>query len=750
MYEGKYVVHLRAPVQTLSGYGVHSRQIIDYLLGDDRFIVCLESINWGDTPFIHNDDRLAKYYEARIRFEEAKKVNLEFDFSVHVTIPNEFHRTAKFNIGVTAGIETDRCTPAWISKCEEMDMIVVPSKFSEMVLSKTVAQWKNKNTGEMGEFRITKPIVVIPEWFERPDLKSTKITDLKFESKCNFLHVGQWGSKGGFGEDRKNIADLVKFFYEAFKEESGVGLVLKINVVNNSEQDFQECQRRLKEIKTGFPKAKCRVHLIHESLTDEEMWSLYRHPQISSFVSLTHGEGFGLPLLEAAAAGLPVIATGWSGHLDFLDASPAFSAVPFSMVDVPECQIWSQIIEKGHRWASPDAASAKKIMKKTASSPSFMKKKAEAYVPTIDSKFSKQSVVSLWRNFFDKLLGVEDAKTNIQSKNDQEQMVIPGSREDKIRKLRALIRPTGKKTVLYVMPRSAGDVLISTAIADSLIKNRHYPEECDFYFATSKLYLELLEEIPNIIPLEFKEDMLISDITYEVFDYVYSPGVNLQYIFSNWLLGNGEYSVRLLEEVAKHCNLSPRDITDYAVVPKECDLPVGPFVTIGTGGIKDAKDYCYWDEVIHNIKLMIPGVKVVQLGFLSEELKSGVIDKRGITFRECLYLQKHAIMHIGVDTFNGHSAAAVGIPHLIICGSTNASSVAPVSLKRGRPLQIMIESTNRNGCKNPCYKDSCSNVIDGKNCLSNISPEAVCNGIFELLKKIEQKQIQEETQQQVF
>ena len=59
------------------------------------------------------------------------------------------------------------------------------------------------------------------------------------------------------------------------------------------------------------------VYLLHGSLSTEEMNRLYNHPKVKSLVSLTHGEGFGRPLLEASMTGLTVIASAWSGQLDF-------------------------------------------------------------------------------------------------------------------------------------------------------------------------------------------------------------------------------------------------------------------------------------------------------------------------------------------------------------------------------------------------------------------------------------------------
>src|SRR5690606_31073830 len=117
-------------------------EVLDYLLSDDRLIVALESINWGNTGFIHeanlaDKDKLKRYYECRSHFDQLNG-KAQFDISVHVTIPNEFKRTAGLNIGVTAGIETDRVSREWIQKCNEMDMIVVPSQHSAKVLAGTV------------------------------------------------------------------------------------------------------------------------------------------------------------------------------------------------------------------------------------------------------------------------------------------------------------------------------------------------------------------------------------------------------------------------------------------------------------------------------------------------------------------------------------------------------------------------------------------------------------------------------------
>ena len=126
-----------------------------------------------------------------------------------------------------------------------------------------------------------------------------------------FLHVGLWG-KGEYGEDRKDIAKLIKVFYESFaNKKKQPALILKTNAATFSIIDREDCINKINQIKNMFPKdlKLPNVYLLHGSLSDTQMNELYNHPKMVSMVSLTHGEGFGRPLLEATMVGLPVIAT---------------------------------------------------------------------------------------------------------------------------------------------------------------------------------------------------------------------------------------------------------------------------------------------------------------------------------------------------------------------------------------------------------------------------------------------------------
>lgn len=733
----KLLVHVRAPVLTLSGYGVHSRQIMDFLLSDSRFEVFLESINWGGCAYIHNDPRLNEYYKCILKFQRAKEQNTKFDLSIHVSIPNEFQRTSQFNIGVTAGIEVDRITRKWVEKCNEMDLIIVPSKFSKNVLTGTVYEWMNPQNGQRGEFRIIKPVEIIPEWFE--ELLEVPNLNLSFDTEINFLHVGQWGNKGTFGEDRKNIADLIRLFYSTFKDNSKIGLVLKANIINNSEEDFFHIQKRLTEIKSNFKDAKCKLYLIHDTLTPEQMWSLYKHPQIKAFVSLTHGEGYGLPLLEAAAAGLPVIATDWSGHVDFLRKKHGYIPLEYDLVEIPECQVWDEVIDKGSRWAKVRDENVIKRLRKFADSPTLIIKEARKNIEWLNKNFSKKVILNKWKEFFDKLISVEEPSSNSKKVNTyllQKQKAVKALEKD-------LPKVDQKEKAVYIMPRSAGDVLISTAIVDSLIVNRHPKNQCAFFFVTSEQYKELTQKLVedhNIHVLSFDDRFMNQELLSEIFDYVYSPGINVQYNFSNWLLGNGEYSVRLLEEFAKNCNLTPREITKYKFpISMDFDIVNDPYIVFSPGGTKPAKTYKYWDDVLKNLKEALPEVVFVQVGTKDEKLYDDCLDYRGLNFSQTLGLLSKAVMCLSVDTFTAHAAAATETPHVVLYGSTSPHTVTPILLGNNR-LQILIETPDRHGCKNPCYKDNCYNLKDGRNCISEIDPEAVYNTVLMMVEKLNEQE----------
>ena len=97
------------------------------------------------------------------------------------------------------------------------------------------------------------------------------------------------------------------------------------------------------------------IYLIHGDFTIEEMSTLYNHPKIGAFITCTHGEGFGRPMLEASCCALPVIASKWSGHMDFLTDSESMLIDGF-LKEVPKSALWKDIIVEPSKWVDVNEA----------------------------------------------------------------------------------------------------------------------------------------------------------------------------------------------------------------------------------------------------------------------------------------------------------------------------------------------------------------------------------------------------------
>jgi hypothetical protein len=224
----------------------------------------------------------------------------------------------------------------------------------------------------MGKFKITVPVEVMPncadtEVFKKimpdaiPDTVN-KLMDNVTESFA-FLFVGHW-LQGEFGQDRKNVGMLVKLFLETFKKEKRPpSLILKTSGAAFSLMDREEIVRKIEKIKGTVQSDRDLppIYLFHGNFTEEEMNGLYRHSKVKAHVSLTKGEGFGLPLLQATLSMKPVIASGWSGQLDFLDKDNAI-LVGGKLENDNESAMWENVILKESQWFSVDNNSAANAM----------------------------------------------------------------------------------------------------------------------------------------------------------------------------------------------------------------------------------------------------------------------------------------------------------------------------------------------------------------------------------------------------
>lgn len=373
-------VLLRGPVLTQSGYGVHARQVARWLFSNPQLDVEIQALPWGETPWLI-DKNLENGFVGTLMEKTVDPTGRSYDVSVQIQLPNEWDPSiAKTNIGISAIVETDVCNPQWIQSCNRMSMVIVPSTHARDCLTKTGT--------------VTVPLHVVPEAYspacaiDHDDLSKT----LDLSTPFNFLIFGQLTGNNPENE-RKNIFYTIKWLCEVFKNDRDVGIVVKTNSGRNTcidrkiiKQTFETLVKEVRQ--SSFPK----VHLLHGDMTDEEVSSLYRHPKIKALVSLTKGEGYGLPILEAAACGLPVIATGWSGHIDFLSHG-RYIDIGYKLVDLHPSRLDGKIFVKGQKWAQVSEEDFKKKILKFKSNSTIPRQWASELQTKIHGKYSIESIV---------------------------------------------------------------------------------------------------------------------------------------------------------------------------------------------------------------------------------------------------------------------------------------------------------------------------------------------------------------------
>jgi glycosyltransferase involved in cell wall biosynthesis len=344
-------VLIRGPLLSLSGYGHHARQIFSYFLNRKDCDITTQVLPWGITPWCVNQDKNGgingEIMHRSCPFEG------KFDISVQIQLPNEWDTSlANCNIGVTAGVETDRCSLEWATTHrEKMNMVIVPSFHTRL-------SFLSSGTGKE-----KTPIVVIPESYFPELLHSPDADTFKFSTSKNFLTVGMFTSEDP-ETDRKNVINTVKWFCQEFDGNKDVGLIVKTSKGRETTIDRELVRKSLRHIvqKSGC-KNPPKVYMLHGTMSRNEMNDLYKHPTVLGLVSATRGEGFGLPMLEAAVAGLPVVGTNWSSFTEFLNGD-SFLAVECDVTVVPESRVDGKIFIKGAKWASPKESNFKRKLKK--------------------------------------------------------------------------------------------------------------------------------------------------------------------------------------------------------------------------------------------------------------------------------------------------------------------------------------------------------------------------------------------------
>lgn len=352
------------PIDTYSGYGARARDFVQSIIDLDKYDVKILSQRWGNTRFGYLQDHSNQSLASRI----IPQLTQQPDIWIQITVPNEFQKIGKYNIGVTAGIETTLCDATWVQGCNNMDLVLVSSEHAKKVFQESKFNVQDNRTGQVtGHVELQTKMEVL---FEGADIEKYFVTtsnlDLdSIEESWNYLVVGHW-LPGEVGEDRKNIGYTIKAFLETFKNKpkgKRPGLILKVQAgsgtsIMDREAVLDKIDGIRKTVKGDLP----NIYLLHGEMTDAEVNELYNHTKVKAMVTLTKGEGFGRPLLEFSLVNKPIIASGWSGQVDFLDKEFT-KLIGGTLTQVHPSAVVDKMILRESSWFTPDPIEVGRALK---------------------------------------------------------------------------------------------------------------------------------------------------------------------------------------------------------------------------------------------------------------------------------------------------------------------------------------------------------------------------------------------------
>jgi hypothetical protein len=425
---------ISCPIDTYSGYGARSRDFFKalYELKKDEYEFNILSQRWGSTPWGYIQDHSEEWgWLLPLISKSGNQLPKQPDVWVQITVPNEFQPIGRYNIGVTAGIETTLCHATWIDGVNRMNTTLVSSNHAKTVFEQSSFEEKDGTGKTIRVVKVEKPIEVLFEgvnldkYFVIPD-DDLEETDLVLtldgikEDFC-YLFVGHW-IQGDLGEDRKNVGQSIKLFLETFRNKKNrPALILKASGGGASIMDREDILKKIDSIRSSISGDLPNVYLIHGELEDKDMNYLYNHGKVKAMYNLTKGEGFGRPLLEFSLVKKPIIVTGWSGQTDFLYMENT-CMVGGQIKQIHPSAVVKDLLIPESGWFAADLKQAEFYLRDVFEKYSKYEEKAKKQAHQSKTKFNFDEMRNLLATYLDKIpkqVGLQLPKLKkIQVKND--------------------------------------------------------------------------------------------------------------------------------------------------------------------------------------------------------------------------------------------------------------------------------------------------------------------------------------------
>ena len=368
---------IESPFTTKSGYGFRSYDFIKALIEVyPEWNIKLLPTAWGHTPQNALDVNNKEHQLLLSRIFREKTMTVQPDIHIQISVANECRPLGKYNILVTAGIETNFVSAAWLQGANKMNLTLVSSNHSRMsFLNAKYNQTDNRTKKVISQLKLETMIDTIFEGYDinkfyKTDTLEESIDETMNEIKedFNFLFVGSW-LNGEIGQDRKDVGMLVKTFLNTFKynptkEEAFIkrgllnkvpALILKTQGATPSRMDKERIEKNINNIKNTVLNESEKntilpnIYVIHGELSTSELNSLYNHPKVKTYISFTKGEGFNRTPLEFSTTEKPIMISNYGGHLDYLNHKGC-TLLPGELKQVHPSVVWKDIIEVKSMW----------------------------------------------------------------------------------------------------------------------------------------------------------------------------------------------------------------------------------------------------------------------------------------------------------------------------------------------------------------------------------------------------------------